>query len=212
MNATFTIAFNDDQDFSPYNSHSSSSSNDSPKRKRLSKIPTKSLHQSSNSSDSPREELSLPEAQSPPRVIPPVMASSPSGPKPPSRRKLKKPSPPKDLGDTFPSTSSSSAPTYRPGFSSQKSEPLPEIGSSAKYSGSNFLSNFDDTTVILEVPHPEQALQKVMDVLGGDSNEWQKKCEALVMLRRITGCHTEALLPVLHSVVILMEREVLYNS
>ena len=94
---------------------------------------------------------------------------------------------------------SNSAPVYRPGH---VHETLREEDEEEEEEDSSHLPELSD------LPHPESALRKVQEGLAKGGEEWKVKCEALFLLRRLTACHLEVLIPHLPSVLIAIEKEV----
>lgn len=120
----------------------------------------------------------------------------------PSNRKTKKTSPTKTASapqkssiSTSPTNSvSNSAPVYRPG--TQNPDVINE-------------SNEDQDLVELEsLPHPESSLRKALQGLGKGTEEWEEKCDALLILRRLSAFHDDIIVPQLHTILIEVEKEV----
>lgn len=138
-----------------------------------------------------------PEFLSPPKITPPTKDNIT-----PPNRKIKKLSPTKaasapqkSYSNTLTgSNASNSAPVYRLG--SQEpiiDEDLPPISRVIELSS---------------LPNPEAALRKALEGLGKGTEEWEEKIDALLLLRRLSACHTNVILPQLHTVLYAVEKEV----
>ena len=120
----------------------------------------------------------------------------------PPNRKTKKTSPAKTASapqkssmSTSPTSSiSNSAPVYRPGTQN------PDVIDESKES--------QDLVELEPLPHPESSLRKALQGLGKGTEEWEEKCEALLILRRLSAFHDDIILPQLHTILIEVEKEV----
>ena len=120
----------------------------------------------------------------------------------PSNRKTKKTSPAKTASapqkssiSTSPTNSvSNSAPVYRPGTQS------PDV--------INESNEGQDLVELESLPHPESSLRKALQGLGKGTEEWEEKCEALLILRRLSAFHDDIIVPQLHTILIEVEKEV----
>ena len=117
----------------------------------------------------------------------------------PTYAKLKKTPPHKSItsprkssqNSSSDSNYSNSAPVYRAGFD------IP----SQTYQ--------DDSLVELEPhPNPESAIREILDDLSSSSEEWEKKCNGLLTVRRLAAHHQDILLPQMQTVVLAVEKQV----
>ena len=117
----------------------------------------------------------------------------------PTYAKLKKTPPHKSItsprkssqNSSSDSNYSNSAPVYRAGFD------IP----SQTYQ--------DDSLVELEPhPNPESAIREILDDLSSSSEEWEKKCNGLLTVRRLAAHHKDILLPQMQTVVLAVEKQV----
>lgn len=120
----------------------------------------------------------------------------------PPNRKTKKTSPAKTASapqkssmSISPTNSiSNSAPVYRPGTQN------PDVINESKEG--------QDLVELESLPHPESSLRKALQGLGKGTEEWEEKCEALLILRRLSAFHNDIIVPHLYTILIEVEKEV----
>ena len=148
------------------------------------------------SPDLPLHDLEAnPEFISPPKIK--------MNPVPPGGRMIKKISPTKaasapqksSTGISQANSTSNSAPVYRLG----SQEPLVEEEPSETDARLQELS---------PLVYPENALRQALEGLRKGTEEWEEKCEALLVLRRLSAWHKPIIIPQLHTVLIAVDKEV----
>ena len=133
-------------------------------------------------------------------ISPPKLKMNPI---PPGGRTIKKISPIKAASAPQKSSTSisqangtsNSAPVYRLG----SQEPLVEEETSETDARLQELS---------PLVYPENAMRQALEGLRKGTEEWEEKCEALLVLRRLSAWHKPIIIPQLHTVLIAVEKEV----
>ena len=74
--------------------------------------------------------------------------------------------------------------------------------------GHQYDDNDDGLEILTPVQHPEQELRAALKTLGGGGEDWEHKCYCLVIMRRLAAHHRHLLLGQLHSVTMVVEKEV----
>lgn len=92
------------------------------------------------------------------------------------------------------SSTSNSAPVYRLGLQ----EPLDEEPANRVVELSPLIN-------------PEAALRKALEGLGRGTEEWEEKCDSLILLRRLSACHINVIIPQLQNILTAVEKEVSNN-
>ena len=98
------------------------------------------------------------------------------------------------------------SPMHRP---KQRKKPRPPPAPSSNSAHPLDDSNSSEDSVLAELhplPNPEQGVKEALRLLGNE--EWNVKCDGLLVVRRMAMYHCELLLPHLHSVVVAAEKEV----
>ena len=106
----------------------------------------------------------------------------------------------------LPPVATDSSPMHRP---KQRKKPRPPPAPSSISAHPLDDSNSSEDSVLEELhplPNPEQGVKEALRLLGNE--DWNVKCDGLLMVRRMAMYHCEILLPQLHSVVVAAEKEV----
>lgn len=131
-----------------------------------------------------------------PRQLPNTLPLSIPGKKKTSPTKSTSASYPVKASQLVSPGTSTSAPVCRPGWSAH-------LPSSEDPEG-----NSHHLEELLPLEHPELALKEAMHRMSTSSEEWESKCSALIILRRLGAYHPAVLLPCFHSVVLAVDKEV----
>ena len=172
---------------------------------KMFKTPPRRYDQSRGGMDDEDETPDLPlhdlEAN-PEFVSPPKLKTNPV---PPGGRRIKKISPTKAA--SAPQKSSSS---ISPANSTSNSAPVYRLGSQEPLVEEELSETDARLLELAPLMHPEGILKQALDGLKKGTEEWEEKCEALLVFRRLAAWHKPTIIPQLHTVLIAVEKEVQY--